>query len=180
MNRREILRYTAYVTGAAVSAPLAATILSGCKTDGSSVTEKALSFFSSDDMGLVKKVIDTIIPATDSPSATDVGVHSMIDHMVGKVYSPEDQKSYGESISTLLSHLSASDDIQSAVAALEDASTSLPEKTRGAYHQLKEQTIAYYLSSEEIGTKYLNYLPVPGEYQACISVQETGGKKWAI
>jgi len=180
MKRREILRYTAYVTGAAVSAPLAATILSGCKTDSTSIAEAALSFFEDGDMDLVKKIIDTIIPKSDSPSATDVGVHSTIDHMVGNVYNQDDQKSYGESISTLLSHMSTSDDLETAVAAIEGSSSAVGADVRDAYHLLKEQTIAYYLSSEEIATQYLNYLPIPGEYKSCITVEEAGGKKWAI
>jgi len=177
MNRREILRYTAYVTGAAVSAPLAATILSGCKTESSPVADAAMAFFDEGDMDLIKKVINTIIPKTDSPSATDVGVHSMIDHMVGNIYSQGDRQNYSEAISMLLNHINTTDDIQSAVAALEGSSSDIGSKVRDAYHQLKEQTVAYYLSSEEVATKFLNYLPIPGEYQSCITLEEAGGKR---
>ena len=52
--------------------------------------------------------------------------------------------------------------------------------TKEAFTALKQQAVAYYLTTEEIGTKFLNYLPVPGEYESCISVEETGGKLWAI
>jgi len=179
MDRREILRYTAYMTGAAVSAPLAASLLSGCKTDTTEVASAALKFFSKGDMNIVKQVIDIIIPRTDSPSATDVGVHQMIDHMVGSVYTEEDSNAYKESISSLLTHLSESDDMKAAISAIDNPSGS-ENAFSSAYGQLKQQAVAYYLSSEEIGTKFLNYLPVPGEYQGCISLEEAGGKKWAI
>ena len=76
MERRQLLRYTAYFTGAAVGAPLMSTLLSGCKTDTMAEAVDQLSFFSGEEFSLVKKVIDTIIPKTDSPSATDVGVHN--------------------------------------------------------------------------------------------------------
>ena len=177
MNRREILRYTAYITGAAVSAPLAATLLSGCKTDASVGVDAALSFFEEGDMALLKKIIDTIIPKTDSPSASDVGVHSMIDHIVGNIYNQDDRESYSESISSLLTHMTTSDDVQAAVGAIEASSSTLSAEVRDAYHLLKEQTIAYYLSSEEIGTNFLNYLPIPGEYQSCLTLEEAGGIK---
>lgn len=179
MDRREILRYTAYMTGAAVSAPLAASLLSGCKTDSGDIASEALEFFSKEDMNIVKQVIDIIIPRTDSPSASDVGVHKMIDHMVGSVYSKEDSDGYKESISGLLSHLTASDDMKKAIAAIDRPSDQESSLSK-AYGQLKQQAVAYYLSSEEVGTKFLNYLPVPGEYQGCISLAEAGGKKWAI
>lgn len=179
MKRREILRRTAVITGAAVSAPLALSLLSGCKTDAAEAMSDALSFFSSDDMSLVQKAIDIIIPRTDSPSASDVGVHKMIDHMVGNVYKQEDRDAYSSAMSGLLSHLSSSDDMEQAIGDLEQPSSG-GNALSSAYAQLKQQAIAYYLSSEEIGTKYLNYLPIPGEYLACISLEEAGGKKWAI
>ena len=49
-----------------------------------------------------------------------------------------------------------------------------------AYLNFKQQTVAYYLSTEEVATKFLTYLPVPGKYEACITVEEAGGKAWAL
>jgi hypothetical protein len=54
------------------------------------------------------------------------------------------------------------------------------EDIKKGLHQIKQQTVAYYLSTEKIGTEYLNYLPIPGEYKSCISLDEVGGKAWAI
>jgi len=65
-----------------------------------------------------------------------------------------------------------------------DAKILTPEEEQlwadETYNQIRQQTISYYLSTEEINTKYLNYLPVPGKYQPCISLEEAGGKAWAI
>lgn len=178
MKRRDILKQTAYITGAAVSAPLAMSLLTGCKGDPAEVMSESLAFFSEDDMAIVKEVVDIIIPRTDTPSASDVGVHQVIDHMVGKVYNQEDQDAYSSSISKLIGHFKQSEDLEKSVTGLEAEGGS--KELKGAYLQLKEQAIAYYLNSEEIGTKHLTYLPVPGQYQGCISVEEAGGKKWAI
>ncbi len=65
-----------------------------------------------------------------------------------------------------------------------DAKVLTPEEEQlwadNTYNQLRQQTISYYLSSEEICTNYLNYLPVPGKYEPCITLEEAGGKAWAI
>lgn len=180
MERRQILRYTAYLTGAAVGAPLMSTLVSGCKTDTMAEAVDTLSFFSSEDFTLVKKVIDTIIPKTDSPSATDVGVHNIIDQMVGKVYEGEQQSSYKKGFATLANHLKDKEDLLGSLKALETDQSDGMKAIKEAYLTLKQQAVAYYLSTEEIGTKHLNYLPVPGPYEACISLEEAGGKAWAI
>ncbi|MEP7269394.1 MAG: gluconate 2-dehydrogenase subunit 3 family protein [Saprospiraceae bacterium] len=47
------------------------------------------------------------------------------------------------------------------------------------YQMAKELTITGYCTSEEGATKLLKYLPVPGEYKACIPFSEVGGT-WAL
>jgi hypothetical protein len=180
MKRREILRYTALLTGAAVSAPLASTLLSGCKTDGASAAANgAYAFFNADEMTFIKTMIDTILPKTDSPSASEVGVDKMIDSMVGLCYPKESQIAYRSGFDLLKKYIGNTKDPLKKIMELE-SSDNQPDGVKDAYISLKQQTIGYYLSTEEIGTKFLNYLPVPGEFQPCIKLEEVGGKAWAI
>lgn len=188
MKRRDILRYTALVTGSAISAPLLSTLLTGCSGGEVKNSEKLdLKFFTDEEFRLVKDLIDVILPKTDSPSASEVGVHQIIDNMVGTVYQTADKERYKTGFSALAAHLNkasegnyidlTSDEKIGLLKALE----GLDNKTlRDAYLNLKQQTVAYYLSTEEVGKNFLNYLPVPGKYQACISLSEVGGKAWAI
>jgi len=203
MKRREILKYTAYMTGAAVSLPLMSTLLTGCKTDDiAKAKDFKLSFFNKEEFNFVEKMVDIILPATDSPSASAVGVHKMIDTMVGTTYKKEDVDMYRKKFNALKKYLNAISDENAFDYGLEktiqgknflefnqdekikvlkslDASKENNE-ARDAYLNLKQQTISYYLSSEEIGTNFLNYLPVPGEYKGCIELSEVGGKAWAL
>ncbi len=178
MKRREILRYTAYVTGAVISAPLLTTFLSGCQTEPIKGTAEGLSFFTNDEFSLLKEVIDTILPKTDSPSATDVGVHNIIDNMIGLCYSETDQGDFRDGFTALGAYLKLSSEHLSSLKNLEEGGAQ--EEVRKAYLDLKQQTVAYYLSTEEVATNYLNYLPVPGEYQPCITMEEVDGKAWAL
>jgi len=180
MQRRAILKYTALATGAAISAPLLSSLLVGCQSEVATATPtEVLVFFSKEDFELVKKIADIILPKTDSPSATDVGVHKMIDHMVGNVYSEQEQMEYQKGFAELTKTL-ADKDLPTIITQLNAGDEATPATARKAFLNLKQQTIAYYLSSKEIGMNHLNYLPVPGEYAACISVAEAGGKAWAM
>ena len=190
MKRREILKYTAYMTGAAVSLPLMSTLLSGCKTDTvAKAADFKLNFFTKDEFSSLKGIVDTILPKTNSPSASEVGVHKMVDTMVGTTYKAEDAKKYREGFDAFLSFLKSKTegknfvdlDQPDKIKILKDLDASnTNQAARGAYLELKQQTIAYYLNTEEIGTNYLNYLPVPGEYRGCIDLAEVDGKAWAI
>jgi len=203
MKRREILKYTAYMTGAAISLPLMSTLLTGCKTDQiAKAVDFKLNFFDKEEFSFLQNMVDTILPETDSPSASSVGVHKMIDAMVGKTYNEENSKKYRKGFDAFKKYLTGLNEENKLVYGLEkntevknfselsqddkvrvlktlDASKEHAE-ARSAYLELKQQTIGYYLNTEEIGTKFLNYLPVPGEYNACIDLSETGGKAWAL
>lgn len=182
MNRRDILRYTALFSGAAISMPLLGSLMTGCKADtsGGTIGTDSLHFFDQEDFSLIKEAIDTILPKTDSPSASEVGVHHTIDLMVGTIYEDDHKTEYQTNFNALKGHLKASKgDMLSKFMNIE-TSQEIGKEVKKAYLDLKQQTIAYYLTTEEIGTKFLNYLPVPGEYLPCITLEEAGGKAWAI
>lgn len=181
MNRRDIIKYTALATGAAISTPILSSLLVGCQSETAATSAvENLAFFSGSEMELVKKMADLILPKTDSPAATEVGVPAMIDHMVGNVYSEAERSAYKNEFAALTNLLGKAKDadLLALVNQLNAKDTALPEEANNAFLALKQQTIAYYLSSKEIGMNYLSYLPVPGEYEACISVAEAGGKAW--
>lgn len=165
-----------------MSAPLMSVLLSGCKTDEVVKESSTLNLFSSEEFSTLKQLVDTILPKTDSPAASEVGVHTMIDHMVGSVFSEEDKKAFKSKFDGLISFLGSKGfGDASADEQLSILSEALNNNTsRSGLQAVKQQTVAYYLSSEEIAENYLNYLPVPGAWESCISLEEAGGKKWAI
>jgi len=192
MERRKILKYVAYATGAAVATPLATSLLVSCQSEATATavmdaTGSGLSFFKAKEFSVIQEMVDIILPKTDSPSATDVGVHNMIDHMVGNAYRPDAKKEYQEKFAAFYKYLGQKNyqaldgaGKMDLLSALDKSKEEALKDARSGYLNLKQQTIAYYLTSEEIGTKFLNYLPVPGEYEPCISLEEAGGKAWAL
>lgn len=184
MKRREILKYTALMTGAAVSAPLLSSILSGCTISNESLSNFQAQFFSKEDFKLVTNMVDVILPKTDSPSASEVGVDQTIDTIINQVYKEEDQQTYANGFSSLVEYLKNEDFEGSTedekLEILKKLDQSKDAKARKAFLEFKQQAILFYLSSEEVGEKFLNYLPVPGAYEPCISLESVGGKIWSI
>ena len=182
MNRRDVLRYAALGTGTAVFAPLASAVLSGC---GPAAVEDAYQpiLFTPSQFDLVKQVMDVILPRTDTPSATDASVHITADKMVGEVYAEEDRQTYLSGIAQLESWLADNgfDDADARLGLLRKIEDGdIPKGVLDAYLHLKQQVISFYLTSELIAENHLNYLPVPGAYEPCITLEEAGGKLWAI
>ncbi|MCB0587849.1 MAG: gluconate 2-dehydrogenase subunit 3 family protein [Phaeodactylibacter sp.] len=192
MERRDVLKYTALLAGASVSAPLISVILSGCNTDPAVHADPGqLAFFSPEEFALLTTLTDLILPKTDSPAASDVGVPQTIDSMVGNVFKEEDKENFRKGFDALSGYLKAETQGRGIsglepgeqlglLQKLEGSTEEKWEAARSTFLSLKQQTIAYYLSTKEIATKYLTYLPVPGEYKACISLEEAGGKAWAL
>ncbi|GLR16421.1 gluconate 2-dehydrogenase subunit 3 family protein [Portibacter lacus] len=181
MKRREILKYAAVATGAALSAPIILS-LNSCKPDDFVKVENYKpTFFNDAQFNTLQSVVDFILPETDSPSASDLGVHQMIDNMVGNVYTEENRTKYKESFEELYRQLTTGKDFaKENETSQKEIISALNGKAVEAFREIKQQSVAYYLNTEEIGTKFLNYLPVPGKYEGCISLESVGGKKWAI
>lgn len=192
MKRRDILKYTAYATGAALSAPLITSILSGCKSDIDTGTSGYIpQFFSKSQFKNLGRIIDVILPKTDSPSATEVGVDQMMDHMAHAVFTPEEQENWKKQLTALANFVKgkiggkslkdqSGEELTELFTSLMSSESESEAEAKSAFTRLKQQSIAYYLSTEEVGKNFLNYLPVPGEYQACIDLSEVGGKAWAL
>jgi hypothetical protein len=197
MNRREVLRYTAWITGSAISASLASAILSGCseqpaeqnQTKGSGISPNSslLHFFTPEQFTLVGLLADIILPRTDSPSATDVKVHITLDSMLGQVFDSTYQAAFKRDWLALEKNLAQQQFLQLEPAAQVDALRSLElnqndalASAKKALVEFKQQVITYYLTTEEIGKNFLNYLPIPGFYKPCISVDEVNNKAWTL
>ena len=111
--------------------------------------------------------------------------------MVGAVYKETDKSNFKKGFDALSDYLNNATEGQgilnlesgrqlSLLQELDGSKDARWEEARRAFLDLKQQTIAYYLSTKEIATNYLTYLPVPGAYKACITVEEAGGKAWAL
>lgn len=90
MKRRTVLKHMGAGLGYAMAAPAAFSILQSCQ--GKDPFEGWVPTFLSDDEGRgVARMVDMILPKTDTPSATELGIHQFIDTFWTEVSEEEDQ-----------------------------------------------------------------------------------------
>jgi hypothetical protein len=192
IDRREALRKTALLMGAAVSASALTGILQGCKATPELLYKP--QFFTEDQARIVTEVAEIIIPKTDTPGAKDTGVPGFIDLMLKDCYKKEDQdrfiagltafdeeakKTYGDSFIYCKPEQQVELVTKTHASALAEAKANREAK-RPFILMAKELTLLGFFTSEAGATQVLQYVAVPGAYKGCIPLAEAGnGKTWA-
>ena len=90
MKRRNALKNMGMAMGLTVATPTLLSLLQSCQQD--SGPEWTPVFFSPEQGGVLITLVDLILPKTDTPSASEVGVHTFIDRYMDEVAAPEDQE----------------------------------------------------------------------------------------
>lgn len=183
MNRREAIKRTALMMGAAVSASTVAAVLDGCAPAGSGM-EWVPQFLDAPQAGIVSAIAERIIPRTDTVGAQDVGVPEFIDRMYGQYLNEQEKQ--------LLTAGLAQTEADSQ-AAHQKAFTSLSGEQQDEllkkmatsegepqafFRKMRELTLTGYFTSEKVGKEILHYDPIPGAYKGCVPITETGNVNW--
>jgi gluconate 2-dehydrogenase gamma chain len=198
MNRREALKQVAFLMGGAVSAYSILGVEKGYCADASPTTKAG--FFNASQMQLVSAVAEIIIPRTDTPGATDVGVPNFIDRMLADVSLKKDRDRYLAGLAEF--EAAARLESQSGFASLKptqqvelvrkfhDAAVAEERRRpRGADDHpqrpfilmTKELTLLGFFTSQVGATQVLQYAAIPGSFHACIPLAQAGnGKSWAV
>jgi hypothetical protein len=197
MNRRQILQRVAYLMGGAVSAPAVLGLLNGCSPKQPEASWQPV-FLSKEQGAVVAGIAEIIIPRTDTPGAIDVGVPAFIDTMLKDVYTQEDRDRYLAGLKAFddaarTAHDEAFVDLNKSqqtelvkkfndeAVATELAYDPRPKTLRRPFILMtKELTLLGFFCSEPGATQVLQYVAVPGAYQACVPLAQAGnGRAWA-
>ncbi|OKL42049.1 gluconate 2-dehydrogenase subunit 3 family protein [Pontibacter flavimaris] len=123
---------------------------------------------------LLAEVVETLIPATDTPGAKAMGLHLFTLKMLDDCYSREDQQTFMTGM-TAFAELAkeqtgkrftkcSPEQRQQVVASVN--TRQAPEEVLTFYNILKGETIKGYLNSELVMTTLRVYELVPGRYEA--------------
>lgn len=185
MDRREAIRRTAWMTGAAWIIPGVLATLQSCRE-----TEKSESWspeqLSLNQGQLLALISDTILPETHSPSASQVDVHHFVDLLMRDVFSETESNRISDGLDQFEDYciektgISYSDHgIQQRHDLLklidDDAYSDQPTGSFDSvflqqYKFIKSLVITTYFTTEEGVKQNLEYLPIPGDYEGCIGV----------
>lgn len=89
MDRRKALKNMGLAMGYTVATPTLIGIMQSCK--GEPIMEWTPDFFSKEQGTVLTKLVDIILPKTDTPSASEVQVNIFIDRFINEVADKEQQ-----------------------------------------------------------------------------------------
>ncbi|MEA1784972.1 gluconate 2-dehydrogenase subunit 3 family protein [Arenibacter sp. GZD96] len=197
MNRRDALKNTGFLAGAAVALPTIFSLLESCTTENR-LDWKPL-FFTEIEAKTIAGVLDTILPRTETPGALDVKSDIFIDKVIAKTYDEAGQDKMRKDIAAFNTSceqqygnpfflLKEADKINVLKTAEANSGKFNPgiwgttvgeQEPIGFYRAIKSMGIWAYTTSEEIGKNVLSYDPIPGAYQPCIPLSDVGNR-WSL
>jgi hypothetical protein len=163
-----------------------ASVLLGSSTLGSvleafAATPRKPTFFSAPEMRTLVALVDTILPATDSPAASAADTHYFIDLAIPACAKPAAQKTFRDGLRALgaKNFAGLAPDERVAVLKARAEQDQAPEYDQSFFKILKDYTLSGYFLSEIGATKALAYEQVPGGYWGDLPLQPDQ-KAWAL
>jgi hypothetical protein len=130
---------------------------------------------------LLAELVETIIPATETPGAKAARVHVFVDLVLKHCRTTSEQAGFVKGLDVVAAECRArygADFIAAPRASREELLQRLEASANPFVGTLKELTVLGYCTSELGATQGLAYVPVPGEYQGCTDLRP-GQKGWA-
>ena len=184
MNRREAIKKSTWIAKSAIFAPGLISAIQSCQLK---VKEKEnLLVLNSQQHQLIEAIADTIIPKTDSPSASEVKVPQFLDLLLKDVF---DQEVTGKFLTGLAQFdedckvATGKSFVQLNQLDRNDYLDPVDREVMGKeydelvpfYFTFKQLCVGTYYSTEQGIKQNLNYQPVPGQFQSDIAL-ESGDK----
>src|ERR1700761_525913 len=170
MDRRDAISRIAIIMGGTMIG--AEFMLSGCSPSKKNLAD----LFTADGIALLDEISDTIIPATDTPGAKDVGAGQLMAIIVRDCYESANQEIFLAGLDKLNVNCKAAygkvfidcpPEQRTELLNRLDAEQKLYTKNKSKdqpphyFRMMKELTLFGYFTSEAGCTKVLRYVPVP-------------------
>lgn len=191
LSRREAVRRMSVLLGGALSTSTVSALLAGCEADPTGSTAWTPRVLGAPQLDRLAVVVDRILPPTDTPGASEAGVPEFIDRLLADWAEPEERARVLEGLDDLdvlsaeaagLAFLDA--DAAQQTALLERLDVEAVEARDNGddplpfFATLKEWTLVGYYTSEVGATQELQWMALPGRYDADVPLDDVG-RTWA-
>ena len=180
IGRREAIRRAAILAGLALSPQLIASI-AGAQTAATK------TYLTAAQAAIAGAAAERILPRTDTPGATDVGVPAFLDRFYGEFMTDDERRLFVAGLDAIEAAAKAAHDgsFASLTSAQQDAvlravATAQQDQNPSSFGLIRSMTILGYFSSEQAAKSVLNYDPVPGGYGPCIPLEQVRGRDWFV
>lgn len=183
MERRELLR-TLGATAALSLVPREAQAI-WARVAALATTGRPAGGLSEAQLALVSAIADTILPRTDSPGATDVGVPAFVDVIVAERDSDEERAAFLAGLDALDAHLRATQgapfaELPEPVRAVAiEAIERLADRRAEPQHtwwRLKGLVVHGYFTSERVQKEVLKVVVMPGRFDGAAPMPARAGR----
>lgn len=204
MDRRKALKNIGTGIGTFTVSPSIISLFNSCQQD----TIQDIVTFSNEQYDFITKLMDIIIPKTDTPGAIELNLNKFIDIYINEVWPSEikmvfllgldkclitHSKSSIEELKLLLDKTFKID--KEISDKYDDLISDYQEQIELGYKasidkdileylflkKLRDMTIMSFKINEYVAKNLLAYSPIPGDYKGCVDLQETtGGKLWSL
>lgn len=186
MDRRELL----HLVGSAALTPALSALpaerrLEIARAIHARLTAAPLKFLKPEQAALVTKIGEMILPATDTPGATDAKVTEFADLLLDGWYDFEEQQRFVAGLAAIDTEargeggsifVESTPEVQVALLTRWDGARGEPESATAQFARLKSLTLYGYFTSELVNKEVTKTRIIPGRFEGCIPVVPGGGR----
>ena len=171
MDRRDTLKSLSLLSAHALFPSVWASFLSSCSSKEKVEGYKAV-FFTDEDLAAAAEIANIIFPATDTPSASEAGVHIFVEKYVMNCYDDEQQRVLVDGLRRWQKNAALSEGEKAKIIAEMDrkAYANGSDADSQFFRSFKSLTVLGYFFSER-GAAAADYVPVPGRFEGCIDLK---------
>jgi len=170
MERRDLLKTIGLIGGSSLFPAVLSNFLSSCS--GKDMSAYTPVFFSKKEYKQVIELIDILIPATGTKSASQVNVQVFLDQVFQQCLVKEEQQEIHAGLKSMETEFETAADKNVFVKELDEKAFGKKE-ANAWFRSIKKYTLIGFFTSEEGVTKASNYVKVPEAYKGDIPADET-------
>lgn len=171
-TRRELLQGMIVSIGGA-------SMLSACGGVATVVpsNSQAVRFYNQQELALVSRISDLIIPRTDTPGALEVNVPGFLDGLMAEWADADTKSSHHQQLAELSSMLGSDftamseAEAEQTLSELDAAAYGAGGSRYGGYRSLKGLITQSYFASEDGALQERGWVAVPGRWDPCVEIE---------
>lgn len=174
MNRRQLLKNSVFTAIGLGLSPGIIMSLESCAKERPS-TDQPL-YFNEEEFDTLWLMADIILPKTETPGAIEAGVPLFMDKLYGEFLEDKEKNKFQTGLKSFMEtcqkdqgkrFLDLEKPLQ--ISYLEKLDNAVAEEE---FFKSSKQIILWAYFTSEPGMRSMNYLPVPGRYNGCISIDK--------
>lgn len=171
MNRREVIQSMGMISAHALFPTILAGFVSSCAQPDSAHSPSGPAFFSGEEFEALAGIVDLILPATQTQSASAVNTHLFLDEVFAVCLNENQQKLIRDGLAKLLPELAAAQDKHHYLSEI-DRKAYQNDPDWAFFRTIKQYTLVGFFTSQEGITKASHFAKFPGDYQGNVPADE--------